>query len=168
MFAEIQFTSIRIEAVLADYIVRGELHSRGDIVIFLNDRNYPTFSLYDCVLHPLAVDRRVETVRQEVMTIEKTKVTAVSVTDETALENAQLTVSKRKVILYSGRFAVHGLLHVTADAPDEDILDETREFFGVTEGSIYPLVPVGTDPFTGSPLILINRQRVEAYSVQQS
>lgn len=168
MFAEIQFTSINIEAVLADYIIRGELHSRGDIEIFLNDRNYPTFSLFDCELHPLAADRRVETVRQEQITIEKTEVIAVSVLDESALENAQLTVSKRKVIVYSGRFAIHGLLHVPADAPDEDVLDENRDFFGISEGSIYPLAPVGTDPLTSSPLILINRQTIQAYSVHES
>ena len=168
MFAEIQFTSIKIEAILADYAIRGELRSRGDIAIFLNDRNYPTFSLFDCELHPLAADRRVETVRQDLITIEKTEVIAVSVLDEHALENAQLTVSKRKVIVYSGRFAIHGLLHVPADAPDEDVLDEKRDFFGITEGSIYPLAPVGTDPITSSPLILINRQTIQAYSVHKN
>ncbi|MGB3713800.1 MAG: hypothetical protein WA996_05150 [Candidatus Promineifilaceae bacterium] len=168
MFAEIQFTPIRIEAVLADYTIRGELRSRGNIAIFLNDRNYPTFSLFDCELYPLAADRRVETVRQDLITIEKREVIAVSVLDERALENAQLTVSKRKVIVYSGRFAIHGLLHVPADAPDEDVLDEKRDFFGITEGSIYPLAPVGTNPFTSSPLILVNRQTIQAYSVHAS
>jgi hypothetical protein len=168
VFAEIQFTSIKIEAILADYIIRGDLHSRGDIAIFLNDRNYPTFSLYDCELHPLAADRRVETVRQNLITIEKTEVIAISVLDERALENSQITLSKRKVIVYSGRFAIHGLLHVPADAPDEDALDEKRDFFGITEGSIYPLTPVGTDPFTSSPLILINRQTIQAYSVHET
>jgi hypothetical protein len=168
VFAEIQFTPIIIEAVLADYTIRGVLRSRGDIAIFLNDRNYPTFSLIDCELHPLAADRRVETVRQELITIEKTEVIAVSVLDESALESAQITVSKRKVIIYSGRFAIHGLLHVPADAPDEDILDEKRDFFAITEGSIYPLAPVGTDPHTSSPLILINRQTIQAYSVHET
>jgi hypothetical protein len=168
VFAEIQFTSIKIEAILADYTIRGELRSRGDIAIFLNDRNYPTFSVFDCELHPLAADRRVETVRQDLITIEKTEVIAISVLDEGALEKAQFTLSKRKVIIYSGRFAIHGLLHVPADAPDEDVLDEKRDFFGITEGSIYPLVPVGTDPFTSSPLILINRQTIQAYSVHEN
>jgi hypothetical protein len=168
VFAEIQFTNISIEAVLADYSIRGQLHSRGDIAIFLNDRNYPTFSVYDCELHPLAPDRRVETVRQELITIEKSESIAISVLEENALEMTQLTISKRKVIIYSGRFAIHGLLHVPADAPDEDILDEKRDFYGITEGSIYPLAPVGTDPITSSPLILVNRLTIQAYSVHES
>ena len=168
MFAEIQFTSIKIETILADFVIRGELRSRGDIVIFLNDRNYPTFSLYDCELFPLAADRKVEIIRQELVTIDKTKVTAISVLDKDALERAQLPVTSRKVIIYGGQFAFYGMFHVQADSPDEDIFDETRDFFGLTKGSVYPLVPVGTEPYASSPLILINRQTVQAYSVQNS
>ncbi len=168
MFAEIQFTSIKIETVLTDYVIRGELRSRGDIVIFLNDRHYPTFSLYDCELHPLASDRRVEVVRQSLVTIHKNLVSAVGVLDEGVLKNAQLSVSQREVTIYTGRFAVHGMLHVPEDAPDEDILDESRDFFGVTEGAIYPLSPVATNLHPNSPLILVNRLTIQAYSVQHS
>jgi hypothetical protein len=168
MFAEIQFTSIKIETVLTDYLIRGELHSRGDIVIFLNDRNYPTFSLYDCELHPLSSDRRVEVIRHSLVTIDKNSVYAVGVLDDGALENAHLAVSKREVTIYTGRFAVHGMLHVPEDAPDEDILDESRDFFGVSGGAIYPLSPVATNPHPSFPLILVNRLMIQAYSVQNS
>jgi hypothetical protein len=168
MFAEIQFTSVTVETVLADYIVRGSMRSRGDILNFLNDRNYPSFSLHDCEVHPLAANRKVEIIRQSVVTIQKSKVVLVSVLDKSISEMAQLTVSKRKVTFYCGQFAIHGQIHVPADAPDEDIIEETRDFFGITEGSVYPVMPVGIEPYTGVPLILVNRLTVEVYSVINS
>lgn len=168
MFAEIQLTSISVEIVLTDYTIRGVMHSRGEILNFLNDRNYPTFSIYDCELHPLAADRKVEMIRQDVVTIAKSKVVLVSVLDKSMTKSTTLTTSKRKVTLYCGQFAIHGLLHVPADAPDEDIIDEARDFFGMTEGSIYPLMPVGTEPYADAPLMLVNRQTIEAYSALQS
>lgn len=168
MFAEIQFTKIRVEVILADYLARGDLRSRGDIVIFLNDRNYPTISLYNCELRPLAPDRRVETVKQKAITLVKSGIRALGVQDEGSLENAQLTLSARKVVFHVGRFAINGMLHVPADAPDEDLLDETRDFFGVSKGSVYPIQPVATVPVSSFPLILVNRQNIQAYSVQES
>jgi hypothetical protein len=167
MFAEIQFTNFSVEAVLADYVIRGEMHSRGEVHNFLNDRNYPNFSLYGCELHPLAATRKIDTVRQELITVDKAKVVVLSAIDQDILDKTHLTISTRKVVFYCGRFAVHGMLHVTADAPDEDIIDETRDFFGITQGSIYPLMPVGTDPLANAPLMLINRHNIEAYSVQK-
>lgn len=168
MFAEIQFTSLAVEVLLSDYLLQGELRSRGDIVIYLNDRNYPSFILYDCALSPLDSNRRVETIKQDMISVEKAEVAAVSALDKTALENAHLSVARRMTTIYVSRFAIHGYLHVPADAPDEDLLDETRDFFGITEGSIYPLIPVGTTPFEKPSLLLVNRGRIQAYNVQES
>jgi hypothetical protein len=166
MFAEIQFTKVNVEAVLADYVIRGVLHSRGEVLNFLNDRRYPTFSLYDCELHPVSTGRKIETVSQNLVTIEKKQVIVLSVLDKHIRDGMQLTVSERVVIFYCGNFAIHGLLHVPADAPDEDILDEKRDFFGMTGGSVYSLVPVGTEPYSNAPLMLLNQHKVGAYSVQ--
>ena len=165
MFAEIQFTNVNVEVVLVEYVIRGEMHSRGEVLNFLNDRRYPTFSLYDSELHPVSIERKVEVVRQELVTVQKQHVLLVSVLDRHIRDSMQLTVSERKAIFYCGAFAIHGLLHVPADAPDEDILDETRDFFGITEGSVYSLTPVSQDPIKNAPIMLINRQGVEAYSV---
>lgn len=166
MFAEIQFTKVNVEAVLADYVIRGVLHSRGEVLNFLNDRRYPTFSLYDCELHPLSVERKISTFNQELVTIDKKRIIVLSVLDEHIREGLQLTISERIVNFYCGNLAIHGLLHVPADAPDEDILDEKRDFFGITDGSVYSLVPVGTEPHSDAPLMLINRHNIGAYSVQ--
>ena len=165
MFAALQFTPINVEAVLADYVVSGSLKSRGEILNFLNDRRYPTFSLYGSELQPTAASRKIETVKQELVTINKASVIVVSVEDREALADMQLTISERRVIFYCGSLVVHGLLHVPADAPDEDILDEAKDFFGITKGSIYSLVPLSIDPKKDVPLMLINRHKIEAYSV---
>ena len=166
MFAEIQFTKVNVEAVMADYLIRGEMHSRGEVLNFLNDRRYPTFSLYDCELHPLSTERKIGTFNQDLVTIDKKQVIVLSVLDKHIREGIQLTVSERIVIFYCGNIAIHGLLHVPADAPDEDILDEKRDFFGITDGSVYSLVPVGTEPRSDAPLMMLNRHNVGAYSVQ--
>ena len=166
MFAEIQYTKFKVEAVLPNYVIRGLLRSRGEVLNYLNDRRYPTFSLYDCELVPISSDRKINTISQDSVTIDKRRVIVVSVLDESVKENMQLTVSERIVIFYCGNLAIHGLLHVPADAPDEDILDETRDFFGITNGSIYSLVPVGSDPTGNAPLMLLNQHMVNAYSVQ--
>jgi hypothetical protein len=166
MFAEIQFTKVNVEAVLADYVIRGVLHSRGEVLNFLNDRRYSTFSLYDCELHPLSAERKIGIFNQDLVTIDKKKVIVLSVLDKHVRDAIQLTASKRIVIFYCGNIAIHGLLHVSADAPDEDILDEKRDFFGITDGSVYSLVPVGTEPCSDAPLMLLNRHNVGAYSVQ--
>jgi len=166
MFAEIQFTTFNVEAVLPDYVVRGILRSRGEVLNYLNDRRYPTFSLYDCELVPLSSDRKISTISQELVTIDKKRVVVVSVLDESVKDDLHLTISERIVIFYCGNLAIHGLLHVPADAPDEDILDETKDFFGITDGSIYSLIPVGAEPHSNAPLMLLNQHAVAAYSVQ--
>ena len=57
MFAEIKLSSIGIEAITGDHLVRGDIQSRGDMLVYLNDRNWSFLPIHNGELFPLSSDR---------------------------------------------------------------------------------------------------------------
>ena len=168
MFAEIKLTSIGIEAILGDYLVRGEIQSRGDLVLFLNDRNWSFLSIFNGELFPLYTDRRIGAMKPAITVASKGNLEILSVLAEEDAEKVQATYSKRPVLFILGHFVVQGDLHVSEDAPDEDMLDDMHDFFAVTNGSIFPVRSVATAPTERVPLLFISRPAVQVYRVQEA
>ncbi len=168
MFAEIKLTPIGIEAILGDYFVRGEIQSRGDIVVYLNDRNWSFFPILDGELFPLYTDRRIGAMKPATTVASKSNLEILSVLAEEDAEKVQATYSMRPVLFILGHFVVQGDLHVSEDAPDEDMLDDMHDFFAVTNGSIFPVRSVATRPTERVPLLFISRSAVQVYRVQET
>lgn len=167
MFREIKLSTIQIEAVLADYLLRADFQPKGELVAYLNDRNWTYVPFMSGELLPLAADRRVGAMKQALTTVNKSRLEVLSLLKEDQAQNVVLPAAGRRVLFYVGQFAVQGHLHVSADAPAEDLLDELHDFYAVSSASIYPLQPVATAPTEKVPLLLINRCMVQAYRVHE-
>lgn len=165
MFREIELATLQVEAILQDYMLRGELQPRGQLVAYLNDRNWTYLPVRNAALSALAADRRVGEIRQSSAVINKDRLAAMSILREDEAAQIQLPIGERPVVFYIAHFAIQGNLHVRSDAPDEDILDDLHDFFPVSKVTIFPVRPVATAPTRQVPLLLISRPLTQAYQV---
>jgi hypothetical protein len=167
VFGEIQLPKVRVEVVLADYVIRGDMQPRGDLISYMNDPHWSFVALRESELFPLALDRRVKGVRQSLTVVNKAYIRALMLLDEDDAQRLSYPVTGRPVIFYSEYFAIQGNLRVSADAPDEDLLDDMHDFYALTEVSIYPLRPTASSPGPGAPLALISRPLLQAYQLRR-
>lgn len=165
MFGELHLKTYQVEVVLGDYLVRAKLQPRGAMLIYLSDRQRPFLPFEDVEIHPLAVERQVNCVKQPNVIFNKNYLKFLSLTNEEDAKGEQLLASKRPAAFYTGMFAIQGQLHVNQDARDQDLLDETKDFFAISEASVYPLVKVATPPTRHVPLLYISRTMIQGYHV---
>ncbi|UCG26210.1 MAG: hypothetical protein JSW55_09580 [Chloroflexota bacterium] len=165
MFRDIELATMQVEAILQNYMLRGELQPRGQVVAYLNDHNWTYLPVRNAVFSALAADRRVGEIKQSAAVINKNRLAALSILREEEAAQVQLPTGERPVVFYVAHFAIQGNLHVRSDAPDEDILDDLHDFFPVSEVTIFPVRPVATPPTRQVPLLLISRPLTQAYQV---
>lgn len=163
MFGEIELPTFEIEAVLQDYLLRAKLRPRGPIIQYLNDHNWSFIPILDAELQPLEPDRRVGMMKQAKSVINKRAIEVVSLLDAEQASEIILPASKRPMIFHIRRFVIRGQLHVPADAPDEDALDDLHDFFPVSDSEIVPIRSVAATPTQNVPLLLISRLLVQSY-----
>lgn len=168
MFRQIELSTYKVEAILNDYLVRGDLKPRGQFLIYMNDKNWSYIPFTDAELCPLAVDRRVGVMKKALTVVNKASLEVLAIVSEEEARDIQLPISKRGAIFYTKKFAIQGLLHVSSDAPDEDLLDEMHQYYPVSEAAIYPLAPIATVPTERVPVLFISRPLIQAYRVRQS
>lgn len=168
MFRQIELATLHVEAILQDYVLRGEMQPRGPLVSYLNDRNWTFLPVKNAVFAALASDRRIGEIKQAASVINKKHLAALSVVDEGEVADIQLPSGTRPVIFYVSHFAVQGQLHVRPDAPDEDILDDLHDFYPVTQATIFPVRPVAVAPKRNVPLLIISRPLTQTYQVVKS
>ena len=165
MFGELQLKTYQAEVVLEDYLIKAKIQPRGSMLVYLNDKQRPFLPFDDVEIYPLAVERQVACIKQPNIVVNKKYLKVLVVPDEADAQNEQLLTSKRPTAIYTGFFVIQGQLHVNADARDQDLLDETKDFFAVTEASIYPVRKVLTPPTRSVPLLYLSRGLVQGYHV---
>lgn len=168
MFGEIQLGSFETEAILRDYILRGELQSRGDLLAYLNDRQWNFIPFKEAEIHPLSKERKVGAMKRAETLVNKAHLEVISVLREDEAAKVHLSIYKRPVLFILGHFVIQGNLHVSEDAPDLDILDELHDYFPVTSGSIFPIRSAATAPTNRVPLLFISRPAVQVYRIVDS
>jgi hypothetical protein len=163
MFGQLQLKTIQVEVFLEDYMIRAKIQPRGAMLVFLNDKQWPFLPLSDAEIFPLAAERQVNSIKQPSVVINKKYLKFICLTDPEESKDEQLLASKRAVAFYTGAFVVQGQLHVNQDARDQDLLDETKEYFAMSEASVYPIRKVSTSPTRHVPLLYLSRPLVQAY-----
>jgi hypothetical protein len=167
MFREIELTTFQVEAILDAYVLRADMQPRGDLGVYINDRNWDFIPFQNAELLPLSVERRVEKVRRAQFVVNKHNLAVLSVLGEEQADQVQLLSATRAVVLYTSQFAVKGQLHVNTEAPQEDLLAELHDYHGLTKATVYPLREVATAPTASVPLLFVRRQLVQAYHAQE-
>lgn len=163
MFRELTLTAYQVEALTADFIFRASFKPRGAFLIYMNDRTRTFVPFDDAELLPLAPDRQVKGVKQGTMVANKAHLQMMSIINSEQMESIQLLQAKRPAIFYTSHLAMQGQLHVSIEARDDDLLDDTRDFFALTEATVYPLRTLAVSPTRHVPLLLINRLHVQSY-----
>jgi len=165
VFGNIELATFTVEAILEDYLVKGDLKPRGPFLQYLNDQNWSYIPFNNCELAQLDPERKVGAIRPELVSLNKERLAIISVLQVPENAELHLVTTKRPVLFYVRNFAVRGSLHVSDDVPDEDLLDETRDFYGISDASVYPVVPVATSPTSNVPLLAINRTLIQGYHI---
>ncbi len=165
MFGELQLKTFQVEVVLDDHLIKAKIQPRGSMLVYLNDRRRPFLPFEEAEIYPLAVERQVNVVKQPDIVINKRFLKILSLVDEQEAQSEQLLASKRPVAFYAGEFVIQGQLHVNADAKDQDLLDETKDYFAMSEASIYPIKKIPTSPTRRVPLLFISRTLVQVYHI---
>lgn len=167
MFREIELATIQVEAILDDYVLQADMQPRGDLGVYINDRNWGFVSFQNAELLPLSVQRRVEKVRRGQFIVNKQNLAILSLLREEQADQVQLLSATRPIVIYTSHFAVRGQLHVNTEAPQEDLLTDMHDYHGLTKATIYPLREAATAPTASVPLLFVRRQLVQAYHTQE-
>lgn len=165
MFGELHLKTFQSEVVLEDYLIRAKFQPRGSMLVYLNDKQRPFLPFDDAEIYPLATERQVNCIKQSEIVLNKRYLKILSLTDEEEAKEEQLLASTRPVAFYTGVFVIQGKLHVNQDARDQDLLDETKDFFAMSEASIYPIRKVLTPPTRHVPMLFISRELVQIYHI---
>lgn len=165
MFQNIELPTFQVEVVTQDYLLRADLQPRGDLQGYLNDRNWQYISFRNGELHSLAADRRVGAMPQDTTTVNKLRLTVLSVLKKEQAANIHMQITTRPAVFYFDHFAVQGNLHVPPDAPDEDLLDEMHDFYPVSNAVLFPIRPVAIKPTKEVPVLFFNQSMIQTYHV---
>jgi hypothetical protein len=165
MFREITFTSYQVEAFSTDFLIRGEFKPRGSLLIYVNDRTRSFAPFEEVELFPIAPDRQVKGIKQSQLIVNKNNLHTINILKSEQAQTVQLLQSKRPVVFYTSHLAVQGQLHVNNDSRNDDLLDDTREYFAISEATVYPLRAMAVTLTRQVPLLVINRLHIQSYHV---
>ncbi len=160
---KIELPTFRVEVVTAGLMLRAMFQPKGDLLIYLNDRRYDVTRLDDVEMFPIMPDAQVKGMKQGMMAVAKEHITAIALLEQERVGNVMMLAAKRPFVAYTDWFAIQGDLHVNADARDDDVFDETKDFFAITDAAIYPLRALRKAPTRKVPLVVLNRHAVYAY-----
>jgi hypothetical protein len=165
---ELQLPTYRVEMMLPDFWVRANFKPLGPMLSYVNDRTRSSMRFEETELMPLAPDKQVGCIKQPKITVDKKNLVLIALLDGVDSGSVQLLQSKRPVIFYTSHFAIQGRLHINADARDDDLLDDGRDYAALTDVTLFPLRQLGTTALTRKPsLVLINQQYVQTYHVHK-
>jgi hypothetical protein len=167
MFGELNLPTFNVETIASGVLFRGKFEPKGDMLIYLNDNRYTVIRLDDAALYPVAEGVNIRGVRQPMMAITKETIQIVSVLDKADMAHLMLLSSKRPFVAYTSHYAVQGNLHVNTDARDDDIFDETKIFFAMSDATIYPIYSGRHQPVAKVAAVMINQQQILAYHPYQ-
>ncbi len=167
MYRELSRPLLQVEAILSDFLLRGGLTPLGELPNFLNDRRRGVFTFEACELLPLAPERQVKGIKQEVLTINRGQLVTLSLLDEAQAAAERLLKASRPVVFYTAQFAIQGLLHVNVDVRDTDLMEDSRDFYPVSQATLFPLRPIAQPITRQVPLLMLQRAQVQAYHLRR-
>lgn len=168
MFGSLErnLATFHVEGFSADYLLRGKLTPLGEFLVYMNDRQREFVRLDDVELQALTADRPVRAIQREAVTVNKGGLLVVSVLEAAEAERVHVIAARRPVVFYLGALIVRGQLHINVDAPADDLLDDSRDFYPVSDANVYNLRATAAKHAREVPLLFINRPLVHAYHVE--
>ncbi len=160
---KLELPIFHVEVIMPAFLLRASFQPKGDLLIYMNDRRYDVARFDEVEMFPLMADAQVKGMKQNMMALSKKHTVGIVVLEPERLGNVMMLASKRPFVVYTDWFAIQGDLHVNADARDDDVFDETKDFFAITDAAIYPIRTLRKAPTRKVPLVALNRHAVYAY-----
>lgn len=164
---QLELPLFRVEVATPHFLLRGGFQPRGDILVFLNDRANSFFRFEDVELLAVSSEYKIPPVKQPTMSLNRRLITYVAVLEKEKAGDVQVLLTKRPAVFYADWCAIQGYLHVNADALDDDLLSEARDFFAISDARVFPMRTMTSQPVHQAPSVLIGRHAMIAYHVQQ-
>ena len=164
----ITFQPISVDISAGNFLVRGEIESRGDLIVFMNDENNSSFAILNAQFMPDGPEYKVPAIRQSSITINQEHLAFVGVNNEEDAQKVQFVQSSHTAVFYTNWFAIRGKLHVHGEAKEDELMEATRLFYPVTDVSIFPIRQTTNAPQRKYPLVVINRAEIIGYHLHQT
>jgi hypothetical protein len=155
--------SYRVEAFTLDYLLRGQLRPLGELPNYINDRRREFIRVEEAEIVPITGDRHLRPIHRETFIASKHNLLVLSLVEPGDAVKTQILISKRPVVLYLAQLIVRGQLHVTAEASEDDLIDDARDFYAVSEANVYHLHGATPAYAREVPLLFVNRPLVQGY-----
>jgi len=160
---ELSLPVFQVEIGMPDFILKGSFQPKGDILVYLNDLSYAYFRFDEVELLTLSSNYQVGGIKQPFMSLNRQKMTFVAILREEDATRIQVLQTRRPAVFYSEWCAIRGYVHVNPDTRDDDLLDRSRDFFPISDASIFPMTAVTNNPARKAPFVLVNRHGLVAY-----
>jgi len=159
----ITFEPISVDISAGNFLVRGEIEPRGDLIVYMNDNNNTSFAILNAQFMPDGPEYKVPAIKQSLITINQDRLAFLGVINEADMERVQFVQSSRTAVFYTNWFAIRGALHVHGEAKEEELMEPTRHFYAVTNATIFPIRETTHTPHRTYPLVIINRSEMIGY-----
>jgi hypothetical protein len=157
------------EVFTSDLHFKGKLEPFGQLVDTLNDRRRDCMVISEAVVTPLEASSPLASFVMPEMTLSVAKINFISLLDEEDRQLISLLSNKQYIIAYMPRFVLRAGFRLGGDMSPRDMLDTfTSAFLPVTEATIFPLFAPKTNLKLEHPLLLVNKNQILSYHVDQA
>lgn len=163
----ITFQRINVDVSAGNFLVRGEIEPRGDLIVFMNDENNSSFAILNAQFMPDGPEYKVPTIKQASITVNQDHLAFIGVIKEEDAASIQFVQSSRTAVFYTNWFAIRGDLHVHGEVKEDELMEPTKAFYPVTNASIFPIRQTTHAPHRTYPLVAINRSEIISYHLYQ-
>jgi hypothetical protein len=159
---KIVVASYAADILTPHYRVYGELRTRGDPTIFLNDQTVGTLTLYDAVLTPIRPEMRVSPMSVDVLHIPKHEPHIITLGGFSP--QIPPLPKTEPLICFTDTYMLRGLFHMARETRVEDVFHaHPGPFFYVSHLDIASLYPLGIQVAAHSELGYIRGSAVRAF-----
>jgi hypothetical protein len=159
----IAFQPISVDVSAGNFLVRGEIEPRGDLVVYMNDENNSSFAILNAQFMPDGPEYKVPTIKQASITVNQEHIAFVGVINEEDVARIQFVQAARTAVFYTNWFAIRGNLHVHGETKEDELMEPTKNFYIVTDVSIFPIRQTTHEPQRKYPLVILNRTEIIGY-----
>jgi|YNPNPStandDraft_1061719.scaffolds.fasta_scaffold41374_3 hypothetical protein len=162
MVMDVIVKSYPVDIMTAHYRVYGEIRTRGDPVLFLNDQNVSTLTVYDATLMPLRQGMRLGAVSTDELHVPKHE-PQVIILGNFIPETRPLPKTER-LICFTDTYILRGTFHMSVETKVHDVFyAQPGPFFAVTRLDIHALYPLAVEVKANAELAYLRGAAVRAF-----
>lgn len=162
---EVIVQSYPVDILTAHFRVYGEIRTRGDPSMFLNDQSVSTLTIYDASLMPLRTGMRVGAMMMDELHIPKTEPHIITLGEYEPL--VKPLPKRERLICLTDTYLLRGIFHMAPETRVEDVFyAQPGPFFSITRVDIFALYPLAIDVKARSELGFVRGLAISAFYSQ--